>query len=127
MKKKVSSSSTERNGPTTFMPISSCAGIDRVRKISRNSGRLPGLSLYVRISTSTPILRLLSPGCRFRRLWFVVQSVASRCTGGFFHGQSSSSFRGHGQRREGAAEVLLRRLRLEARHEQSRRGRGGEG
>src|SRR5260221_13538185 len=108
MKKNVSSSSTERKGPTTFMPISSCAGIDRVRKISRNSGRLPGFSLYVLISTSTPILRLLSPGRRFRRPLFVVHSVASRCTGGLFHGQSCSSFRGHGQGRKGAAEVLLR-------------------
>jgi hypothetical protein len=49
----VSGSSTERNGPRIFMPISACAGTDLDRKISRNPERLPGLSLYVLISTIT--------------------------------------------------------------------------
>jgi DNA-binding HxlR family transcriptional regulator len=35
MKKKVSASSTERNGPSMFIPISACAGIDLERNISR--------------------------------------------------------------------------------------------
>src|SRR2546428_331789 len=50
IKKNVSGSSTERNGPNIFIPISSCAGIDLDRNISRNSERLPGFVLYVRIS-----------------------------------------------------------------------------
>ena len=53
MKKKTSGSSTDRNGPRTFIPISRWAGSERVRKISRNSARVPGFSRYVRISTIT--------------------------------------------------------------------------
>src|SRR5580658_132695 len=50
MKKKVSESSTERNGPNILIPISVCAGMDLERNISTNSERRPGLVLYVRIS-----------------------------------------------------------------------------
>lgn len=45
MKKKVSGSSTDRKGPRIFMPISAWAGIDRVRNMSKNCERLPGLVL----------------------------------------------------------------------------------
>jgi hypothetical protein len=40
----------ERNGPNIFIPISECAGMDLERNISRNSERLSGLVLQVRIS-----------------------------------------------------------------------------
>jgi len=45
IKKNVSASSTERNGPRIVIPISSCAGTDLERNISKNSERLPGLVL----------------------------------------------------------------------------------
>src|SRR5215218_9929761 len=50
MKKSVSGSSTARNGPRTFIPISRWAGTALERNNSTNRERIPGLVLYVRIS-----------------------------------------------------------------------------
>src|SRR5215813_5187273 len=50
MKKNVSGSSKERNGPIIFIPISACAGIDLARNTSKNFARQPGRILYVLIS-----------------------------------------------------------------------------
>src|SRR5262245_33470649 len=68
MKKNVSGSSTDRNGPRIFMPMAWCAGTLLDSNISRNSVRFPGLVLYVRISmiTAAPrkasIMRHVRPG-----------------------------------------------------------------
>ena len=45
MKKKVSGSLMDGNGPRIFIPIAACAGTERLEKISRKRARIPGLAL----------------------------------------------------------------------------------
>lgn len=47
------------NGPSIFIPISMCAGILLERNTSRNCARLPGLAVYVFISTIMCTLALI--------------------------------------------------------------------